>query len=237
MRSTRTARSGCRKRRRAPFSNCACAPDRARPRRNRRGAEQARGRDRRISRHPGLARTCSRHHPRRVDRGEDRLRHAAPHRDPRQRRRHGGRGPHPARGHGRPGQPRRLYQARAALDLSRAAARRQGPLRHADARRGFRRAAVRRLDPSAGAVFLLAGPGLQGEGLAPAARRAAGARQGARQPAAARAGRAHHHDHAAARGRSELGDARRDVRHDARHGAAQQAVAISPRSTAPARSR
>ena len=38
------------------------------------------------------------------------------------------------------------------------------------------------------------------------------------------AGRAHHHDHAAARGRGELGKSRRDVRDDARHGAAQQAV-------------
>ncbi len=153
---------------------------------------------------------------------------AAPHRDPRQRSRHGRRGPHPARGHGRAGQPRRLHQARAALDLSRATARRQGPLRHGDARRGFRRAAVRRLDPSAGAVLLLDGPGLQGEGLAAAARGAAGARQGAGQPAAARAGRAHHHHHAAARGRGDLGIARRDVRHHARHGPAQQALRLRP---------
>ena len=111
---------------------------------------------------------------------------AAPHRDPRQRRRHGRRGSHPARGHGRAGQPRRLHQARAALDLSRATARRQGPLRHGDARGGFRRPPVRRLDPSAGAVLLLGRAGLQGEGLAAAAGGAAGARQGAGQPAAAR---------------------------------------------------
>ena len=104
------------------------------------------------------------------------------------RSRHGRRGPDPARGHGRARQPRRLHQARAALDLSRATARRQGPVGHGDARGGFRRAAVRRLDASAGAVFFLEGPGLQGEGLAPAARGAAGARQGARQHAAARAG-------------------------------------------------
>ena len=40
------------------------------------------------------------------------------------------------------------------------------------------------------------------------------------------AGRAHHHDHAAAGGRDQLGRARRDVRDDARHGAAQQAVRL-----------
>ena len=61
-----------------------------------------------------LARAAHGHHPRRARQGEDRLRHAAPHRHSRQRRRHGGRGPHPARGHGRAGEPRRLHQARAA---------------------------------------------------------------------------------------------------------------------------
>ena len=72
--------------------------------------------------------------------------------------------------------------------------------------------------------FSSQGAGLQGEGLAAAAGRAAGARQGADQPAAALRRRAHHHHHAAARGRGELGDARRDVRHHRRHGPAQQAV-------------
>ena len=50
-------------------------------------------------------------------------------------------------------------------------------------------AAVRRLDAYAGAVLLLARPGLQGKGLAAAAGGAAGARQGADQHPAARAGR------------------------------------------------
>ena len=50
-----------------------------------------------------------------------------------------GRGPDPPRGHGGDGVASRLRQARAALDLPDAAPRRQGPLRHADARRGFRR--------------------------------------------------------------------------------------------------
>ena len=90
--------------------------------------------------------------------GEEGLRHAAPHRDHRSGRRDGGRGPDPARGHGRHRLASRLRQARAALDLSGAAARRQGPRRHADARRGFRHAAVRRQHAYAGAVLLLARP-------------------------------------------------------------------------------
>ena len=165
-----------------------------------------------------------------LDGGRRRVRHAAPHRDRRAGRRDRGRGPDPARGHGRHRLASRLRQARAALDLPGAAARRQGPLRHADARRGFRLAAVRRLDAYAGAVLLLARPRLQGEGLAAAAGGAAGARQGADQHPAARAGRADHHDHAAARGRKHLGQARRDVRHHQGHGPAQQAVGFRRRA-------
>ena len=108
--------------------------------------------------------------------------------------------------------------------------RRQGPRRHADARGGFRHPAVRRLDAHAGAVLLLARPGLQGEGVAAAAGGAAGARQGADQHPAARAGREHHHHHAAAGGRSDLGQARRHVRDHARHRAAQQAVGFLRRA-------
>ena len=165
------------------------APHGARPRRDPGRSRQACPGDRRLSRHPPLARA----HP--VDRqgracgGEEGIRHAAPHRHRRRAGRGGGRGPDPARGHGRHRLAHGLRQARAALGLSGAAARRQGPLRHADARRGFRVAAVRRLDPCASAVLLLARPRLQGEGLAPAAGRPAGARQGADQHSAARAGR------------------------------------------------
>ena len=54
--------------------------------------------------------------------------------------------------------------------------------------------------------FSSRGPRLQGEGLAAAAGRAAGARQGADQHPAAGAGRGHHHHHAAARGREDLGE-------------------------------
>ena len=85
--------------------------------------------------------------------------------------------------------------------------------------------------------LLLARPRLQGEGLAAAAGRAAGARQGADQHPAARAGRAHHHRHAAARGREDLGPARRDVRdrRAARCGATSSP--ISSTCAAPASSR
>ena len=114
------------------------APHRARPRRDQGRARQARRRDRRLSRHPALARAHPDDRQGRAGRREGGVRHAAPHRHPRPGRRDGGRGPDPARGHGRHRLARGLRQARAALDLSGAAARRQGPRRHADARGGFR---------------------------------------------------------------------------------------------------
>ena len=181
------------------------APHRARPRRDQGRARQARRRDRRLSRHPALARAHPDHRQGRAQRREGGVRHAAPHRHPRPGRRDGGRGPDPPRGHGGHGLAPRLRQARAALHLPGAEARRQGPRRHADARRGFRHPPVRRQHPHAGAVLLLARPRLQGEGLAAAAGGAAGARQGADQHPAAGAGRARHHRHAAARGREDLG--------------------------------
>ena len=159
-----------------------------------------------------------------------RVRHAAPHRDRRAGGRGRGRGPDPPRGHGRDGVASRLRQARAAVDLPDAAPRRQGPLRHADPRRGFRQPAVRRLDAYAGAVLLLARPRLQGKGLAAADRGAAGARQAADQHPADRAGRADDLDPAAAGGREHLGQSRRDVRHHQGHRAAQQAVRLRRRA-------
>ena len=155
--------------------------DRARPRRDQGRARQARGRNRRLSRHSALARPHPGDHQARARRHQERIRHASPHRDHRSGRRDGGRGFDPARGHGRHRVARRLCQARAVVDLSRAKTRRQGPRRHADPRGGFRHPAVRRLDPHAGAVLLVARPGLQGESLAAAAGGAAGARQGADQ--------------------------------------------------------
>ena len=212
------------------------AAHRARPRRDQGRARQARRRDLRLPRHPALARAHPGDRQGRAGGGEGRVRHAAPHRDRRAGGRGRGRGPDPPRGHGGDGLASRLRQARAALDLPDAAARRQGPLRHADPRRGFRVAAVRRLDAHAGAVLLLARPGLQGEGLAAAARGAAGARQAADQHPADRAGRADDLDPAAARGREHLGQSRRDVRHHQGHGAAQQALATSSTCGAPASS-
>ncbi len=141
-------------------------------------------------------------------------------------RRGRGRGPDPARGHGRHRLPQGLHQARAAVGLSRPAPRRQRPRRHGHPRRGFRHPHLHRQHPHAGAVLLHARHGLQDEGVAAAAGGAAGARQGAGQSLAARQGRDHHHHPAAARGRDELGQARRHVRHQLRQRAAEQAVRL-----------
>ena len=135
----------------------------------------------------------------------------------------GRRGPDPARGHGRHRLASRLHQARAALDLSCAKARRQRPRRHAGARGGFRLAAVRRLDARAAAVLLVARQGLQGKGLAAAALRAAGQGQGADQHPAARSGRDHHHHHAAAGERGGVERHAADVRHHQGHRAQDRA--------------
>ena len=140
------------------------------------------------------------------------------------------RGADPARGHGRDGQPRRLHQARAAVDLPRAAARRARPRRHGDARGGFRQRGLRRLDPRAGAVLHLVGPGLQAQGLSPAGRHAAGARQGDGQPAAQPgAGRDDLDRDAAARGRGKLGRLHCHVRHRQGLCPAQRAVRFRQR--------
>ena len=95
------------------------------------------------------------------------------------------RGPDRPRGHGRHRVPCRLHQARAALDLPGAAPRRQGPRRHGDARRGFRHPPLRGQHPYAGDLLLVRGPGLQGEGVAPAAGRAQRQGQGPGEHAAA----------------------------------------------------
>ena len=156
-------RAGARHPRPAP-----AAPDRARPRRDRRRAEEARRGDQGVPRHPGLARPHRRPHQGRAQRHQGRVRHPAPHRDRRDGGRGRGRGPDPARGRGGDRQPPRLHQARAALHLSRPAPRRQGPLGHVDARRGRRHADLHRLHAHAGAVLLLARHGLPHEGVAPA---------------------------------------------------------------------
>ena len=166
------------------------APDRARPRRDQGRARQARRRDRRLSRHPALARA----HPdasSRTSCNAVKAEFATPRRtviveqegevedeDLIQREdmvvtvTHAG------------------YVKRVPLSTYRTQ-RRGGKGRSGmpTTRRGCRLAAVRRQHPYAGAVLLLARPGLQAEGLAAAAGGAAGARQGADQHPADRAGR------------------------------------------------
>ena len=101
------------------------------------------------------------------------------------------------------------------VPLSTYRAQRRGgtrPRRHGDARRGFRLPGVRRRTPYADAVLLDPRHGLQAQGLPPAARQPAGARQGDGQPAAAGGGRDDLHRHAAAGGREQLGQSQRHVR-------------------------
>ena len=117
--------------------SAAATADGARPRRDQGRTRQARRRDRRLSRHPPLARAYPDDRQGRARCDQARLRHAPPHGHHRPGRRDGRRGPDPARGYGRHRFARRLRQARAALHLSGAEARRQRPLRDADPRRGF----------------------------------------------------------------------------------------------------
>ena len=162
-------------------------PDRARPRRDRRRAEEDRRGDQGIPRDPRLAPPRRRDRQERAHGYQGRVRDPAQDRDRRDGGRGRGRGPHPARRLRRHRQPQGLHQARAARHLSGAAARRQGPLRHVDARGGCRHADLRRLDAHAGAVLLLARHVLPHEGVAAAGGDAAVDRQGAGQPAAAAA--------------------------------------------------
>ena len=117
-----------------------------------------------------------------------------------QRRRGRGRGPDPARGHGGDGVACRLRQARAAVGLSGAAPRRQGPFRHATRDEDF----VSRLfvaSTHTPVLFFSSRGQVYKEKVwrLPVAA-PNGARQGADQHPAAGAGRAHHHHHAAAGG-------------------------------------
>ena len=169
----------------AILDSASATAHRARPRRDFRRARQTCGRDRRLSRHSSLTRPRSGDHQDRTRRREVGIRHPAQDRHYRAGRRGRGRRPDPARGYGGDGLACRLRQARAVVGLSRAAARRQGPGGHADPRRGFRQPPVRGLDPHAGAVLLLARPGLQGKGLAAADGRTQRPRQGHDQHSAA----------------------------------------------------
>ena len=112
------------------------------------------------------------------------------------------------------------------LHLPRAEARRQGPLRHEHEGGGYGQRPVRRQHAHADAVLLVARHGLQAEGLAPAARHAAGPWQGADQPAAAGRGRTDLHRHADAGGRDDMGRPVRLLRDQQGQCPPQQAVRL-----------
>ena len=100
---------------------------------------------------------------------KDEVRHPAPNRDRRAGRRDGGRGPDPARGHGR---HRFASSATSSACRCRPIGRNAAAARAARACRPATRISsppVRGLHPYAGTVLLVARPGLQGEGLAAAA--------------------------------------------------------------------
>ncbi len=120
---------------------------------------------------------------------EEDLRRRAPHRDRRRDHRDLDRGHDRRRGHGGDDLPRGLHQAEPRVAVPRAAPRRQGQDRCDDARRGLRRAALRRLDAQLHPVLHHRRQGLLDEGPRGPAGRAGGARQGDRQPAHAAAGR------------------------------------------------
>ena len=107
-------------------------------------------------------------HQERTGRHPRRIRHPAQDRADRRRYRDRGRSADRARGCRRHRHPCRLYQAHAAGRIPGAGPRRQGPLRHGDAGRGFRHQPVRRQHPCADAVLLLHRHGLQAESLAAA---------------------------------------------------------------------
>ncbi len=197
-------------------------------------AEELRGlisRNRRLPRNPALARPADRGIARGIAGDLGAVRHAAP--DPdrgcRVRGRH--RGIDPARGYGHYGQPRRLHQAGAVVDLSRAAPWRPRSRRHGDPRGGFPQRGVRRLDLGAGAVLHLVRTGLQAQGLSVAARHAAGARTADGQSAAKPvAWRVDLDGHAVTRGRGKLEGSDGHVRDRQRLCPAQRLVGFRRRA-------
>ena len=213
-------------------------PDRARPRRDRRRAARARRLDRRAARNPRQPRRALRGDARGAGRGPRRLRHPAPHRDRRRRRRDRRRGSDRARGHGRHRDGRRAISS---APRSTPSARRT--------RGGKGRAGMATKDEDAitnlfvtsthtpvlffsthGKVYRMKVWRLPEGG-------AGDARAADDQPAAAGGGRDDLDRAAAARGRGEVGRAPRHVRHRQGHRAPQLAWTRSPTSRAPARSR
>ena len=106
----------------------------------------------------------------------------APHADRGHRRGNQARRPDRRRGHGHHHQPRRLHQAHVRGRLSPPVARRQGPHRRENARRGFRRVSLRGLGAQLHSAVQLEGPRLLAEGLRNSRSRRSHARQGHLQP-------------------------------------------------------
>ena len=106
---------------------------------------EVRGTHCRIRIHSGQREEAAQRHRQRTGRDQEEVRRRAPHRySGRSRRDQPGRPDRRRAGRG-DGQPLRLPEAHADLDLSPAAPRRHRPQRHEHARGGFRRASVRRL--------------------------------------------------------------------------------------------
>ena len=112
----------------------------------------------------------------------EQLRRRAPHRDHRRERRVPDRGPDRRRGHGDHGHRHRLHQADADHHLPDAAPRRQGPHRHAHARRGLRQPPLHRLDARLHPDLHGPRPRLLAEGPRDPRRRSRRQGQGHRQP-------------------------------------------------------
>ena len=118
--------------------HAAAAADRPRAAEDSRRARRAAEADRAAARDPVERSARDADHRRGAAEGAGEVRRRATHRDPRRGRRVPHRGPDCRRRHGDHGQQHRLHQADGDHELPEPAPRRQGPHRHADARRGLR---------------------------------------------------------------------------------------------------
>ena len=139
----------------------------------------------------GQREAADRDHRLRAAAGRREVRRRSAHRDPAGGRRLPHRGPDRRGRHGDHGHEHRLHQAHRGHHLPEPAARRQGPHRHAHARRGLRQPPVRGLDPRLRDDLLRPRPRLLAEGPRDSGRRPGRPRQGDRQPRVDGGGRAH----------------------------------------------